>query len=511
MKNIFSVVLILITLSASAQITFQRSFDFGRPLLVEQQPDSGYMIICKDSLYPNGVNMLRLDKSGDTLWTRSVKSPAFNIQSSCSAIDGGYLISGFSYSGTQVEHATYAKLTNSGTIEWSHRIVAANSFCTSMMAISKTSDSCYITAGRYSLSIGSTHGNTFMVKINPQGDTLWTKVGSIGINRIFNIIQTPDGKMLIGGNRSLYHMLSKIDNQGNPQWEINYDSLYHGKLINDMVATSDGSFLCAGIFNAQPTNPGALDIIKVNSAGTFIWAKRITSQYGNFGNSIAIRPDGGFFLFGTQHDTTVTNSGHMYLASMDSSGNMLWDRLYGVPPENNGYKIITTSDGGALLAGTYGPHSKLYLVKIDSTGYSGCNEYLPQTTMNTILMTDSSYMISVTSPPITEFPVTFTYESGTNYFDACNWIGLEEPSPNTFRVFPNPANDYISIQLDQVPAGKILMELFDVTGKRIKRIETNYQENNIELGNVVDGIYFLKITGDNKQYGARKIIVNKHF
>ena len=348
-----------------------------------------------------------------------------------------------------------------------------------------------------------------MIKINAQGDTLWTRVGSSAPNHLFNIIQAPDGGILIGGNKSSSNLLSKVDNQGNPQWEHNYYITGESRIILDMMATADGSILCAGILGSTSFTSGALTILKVDSTGNTVWSKQINSLYGTFGYNIATRPDGGFYLFGTQLDTTVTTSGNMYLVSMDSSGAMLWDRLYGFPTENDGYEIITTSDGGALLAGTHGQPEKLYLVKIDSTGNSGCNELTPQTSLNSVVLSDTSYTITVSNPPLTEFPITFTYESGKNYYDACSLIGIAEPTLNSFSIFPNPANNYVTVKLDQKPTDKVSMKLFDITGKLIQSIETINLENNLYLENVSDGIYFLKITVDNKIYGTRKVMVNK--
>lgn len=72
---------------------------------------------------------------------------------------------------------------------------------------------------------------------------------------------------------------------------------------------------------------------------------------------------------------------------------------------------------------------------------------------------------------------------------------------NAVSIFPNPAYDYISVD---VPSTGSTITIFSSEGNRIK-ILNNYQRNDkISVSSLPDGIYFIRAVGDNGQVYSAK-------
>jgi hypothetical protein len=83
------------------------------------------------------------------------------------------------------------------------------------------------------------------------------------------------------------------------------------------------------------------------------------------------------------------------------------------------------------------------------------------------------------------------------------FIKIESPSisiknVSDILIMPNPATSFVTVKFLQEPKELIKWELFDITGKSL---QTNIFDlssfHEIDLSNVSDGIYVLKISGAN--------------
>lgn len=73
-------------------------------------------------------------------------------------------------------------------------------------------------------------------------------------------------------------------------------------------------------------------------------------------------------------------------------------------------------------------------------------------------------------------------------------------------VYPNPANDYINIQLPPVELQNKELEISDITGKLLKKQNLNQAVECINLSDLTQGMYFLTIKRDNHILKILKII-----
>jgi hypothetical protein len=72
----------------------------------------------------------------------------------------------------------------------------------------------------------------------------------------------------------------------------------------------------------------------------------------------------------------------------------------------------------------------------------------------------------------------------------------------TFKTYPNPAIDMLIIEVN----ADAIVEVFDLTGKRVKRIKAYHGENKIDISDWFSGIYILRTSVENEIVSKRVIV-----
>jgi hypothetical protein len=77
-------------------------------------------------------------------------------------------------------------------------------------------------------------------------------------------------------------------------------------------------------------------------------------------------------------------------------------------------------------------------------------------------------------------------------------------------VFPNPAKDFIAIQLNQLTKNNLDIELYDLTGKLIQKTVLFQGSTivNFDTRTLYEGTYLIKII-DNGNVVTKKIMISK--
>jgi hypothetical protein len=73
---------------------------------------------------------------------------------------------------------------------------------------------------------------------------------------------------------------------------------------------------------------------------------------------------------------------------------------------------------------------------------------------------------------------------------------------DTFKTYPNPAIDMLIIEVN----ADAIVEVFDLTGKRVKRIKAYHGENKIDISDWFSGIYILRTSVENEIISKRVIV-----
>jgi len=302
------------------------------------------------------INTLSLPPT--TEWNKTYGGAAAEVAHSVVQLPGqygGYVLAGTTFSfGAGAGDFWLVKINPAGNTEWSKTYGGANSE-EAAWSVVWTSDGGYALAG-YTL-FGNM--NTWLVKTDSNGNMQWNKTyGAPNHNWAASMVQTFDGGYaLLGSIMTLPgtpdFRLVKTDSNGNMQWSKTYGTLYGFDYGFSVVQTGDGGYAIAG--------SGFANLVKTDANGTLLWSQ----SYGGAADSLVVTSDGGYALAGSF-------GGDFWLVKTDSNGNMQWNKTYGGAGDEKAHSVVRTFDGGYALAGytySYGAGSSdFWLVKTDSNG-----------------------------------------------------------------------------------------------------------------------------------------------
>lgn len=188
---------------------------------------------------------------------------------------------------------------------------------------------------------------------------------------------------LSGSYYSLDISISKLDSNGNFVWAKkvggigddnatavtvdNSGKVYITGYFNNTVDFDPGS----GVFNLSASGPsGTSDIyvLKLDSDGSFLWAKSFTSIGYNTAEAIKTDASGNVYFTGSFSNTVDfdPNSGVMQLTAagdsglpdafvtkLDSNGNLLWAKSFSGTNFDNAKSLAIDSSNNVIVAGTF--------------------------------------------------------------------------------------------------------------------------------------------------------------
>lgn len=110
-----------------------------------------------------------------------------------------------------------------------------------------------------------------------------------------------------------------------------------------------------------------------------------------------------------------------------------------------------------------------------------------------------TYICKVTNADI----VDLVLESNPIVLNAA--LGLDGSNKSSFKIYPNPASNNISIKINN--SARINNVLFyDILGKQVKKVTNNFED--IDLQNLDNGLYFLKIKSNLGEVSKKLIVDN---
>lgn len=85
---------------------------------------------------------------------------------------------------------------------------------------------------------------------------------------------------------------------------------------------------------------------------------------------------------------------------------------------------------------------------------------------------------------------------------------LVEPLIVEMSVFPNPTINYVTLEIGQLNSLELNAQLFDVHGKLVQKIGVSDALTKIQLPELSNTIYLLKVIQKNKELGTFIIVKN---
>ena len=226
-----------------------------------------------------------------------------------------------------------------------------------------TSDDKLLVIGRKSTSAPFDNGNVYLKKIDLSGEIMWTKeyvdIGSIG-----NVIETNSGDILLTGTFGYYtpafqFFCSRFNSNG--------DSLY--TYTSDLIPSSSGSTieLANGDLVSCGRNDEDIFISKHDYQGNLIWRKIIGEpSYIEIGGKIKQDQDGTFTISGAIRENLNESEFEILLIKVDENGELIWRKQF---PERNdmyGWILLKDYDDNNIILGS--SENDFFMTKLDSDG-----------------------------------------------------------------------------------------------------------------------------------------------
>ncbi len=440
-------------------------FNYG--FSVRQTSDGGY-IIC-------GSCVIKVDANGDTEWTRPYGG--YDVEQT---FDGGYIICGY--------NVFLVKLDAKGDTEWTRAYGDGDALPDYGTSIRQTSDSGYIVCGTYDFKWDSC-GDVFLLKINANGDTEWTRTyGGSGTDCGNCVHQTSDGGYIICGYTGSYGAggdiyLLKVNANGDTEWTRTYGGSDYDYGYS-VWQTSDGGYIICGCTESYGAGCKDIYLIKVNANGDTEWTRTYGGSKNDYGFSVQQTSDGGYIICGSTYSYGAgeddvyllkvnINGGFCNINIIEPNGDENWlaGSVHSIKIKNRRYYVNMSH-----LKMLFTPDGQNYSILADSIPYRDtleCDVILPN-------VNSSQCRIKVEA-----------------YDTAGKLVAVRISNPFTVRtmeITENAQKSKMRITYDEnwIRIGcqnNLTLMLYDVNGRRIKKVNAR----KMWIGDVPEGIYFLRI------------------
>jgi hypothetical protein len=338
---------------------------------ISEAIDYGYIIVGSSDSSTNDnddIYLLKTDSDGKKEWDKifgtNYDECGYLIQATK---DRGYFIAGRMYE-FLLNDAWLIKTNSSGYMEWNKMYDAFDPPWNGEF-VSETTDGGFIMVGDTLPT--SEKGDIVLTKTDSKGNEEWVKIFSVSGDAGGNSIKiTNDGGYVILGSTDMGGhfddiLLIKTDERGNVEWTKTLGSILVDDRGISVQQTTDGGYVVVGFTG----NYGNFDVYlaKTSSNGDLDWYRTFGGSENDWGYSVQECDDGGYIVLG-QTKSYGSGEGDIYLIKTDSNGIMEWNQTIGGPLQDEGHKILKTSDGGYIILGyteSYGLDSgALWLIKL---------------------------------------------------------------------------------------------------------------------------------------------------
>ena len=362
---------------------------------VEQTSDGGFIM----TALSRGQWVMKANAAGIPQWQREYSAGGSGVVTQTG--DGGFVLA----SGDQL-----LKLSNRGGVEWSRLYGAPYD---ALFTVHQTSDGGYVAMGN-TQSIESGHVfNAWILKLDSLGGIVWQKAfpGQDG----YWVEQTSDGGYIMSGTVLADGVgaawVAKLDAYGSISWQKAFEVSWHSPAYQVHQTLDGGYVVLAQIDNRVGQILFASSeawILRLDSEGRLLWQKSYGAEGFAYPSSISQISDGGFVLAGRSNPASLNpliGIWGPWLLKLDSSGNLVWQKMYGLG--NSGLQgVHETMDGGLIAVGNEATDCCGHLVwamKLDSDGnVHGCPVGVP----SNATLTDTSSITTI--PSATSVNTSFT-------------------------------------------------------------------------------------------------------
>ncbi|HET7003316.1 MAG TPA: hypothetical protein VFI33_18465, partial [Puia sp.] len=393
--------------------------------------------------------LLHIDGKGCVSWGKAMVSGEVEvIQSILSTSDSGWLVSAFPYQSQQNNYPNFLnvfRLDKSGNKVWSHSYANGSVVNNYYSAICETSDH------GFAIEIGSfpVAGNPSfisVIRIDPSGQFIWGKQLSVETNAFYNIGGIMEKNKILFASGSIYDAAAPYDlirsfltafdeSTGQTLWSLQNDPVLSPLSFTDIHPYKNGLLI-----NSYSGN-GLNHFLFSDMNGNILSSSFVENPYGalNGKENIIVTPDNGIYFH--QSSGNKAPGYKDIIMRMDSNQQIQWQYDFSARDLNftGWFQLSGAPDFGVSGIGSGvlpNGFSALSFIKLDSAG-SGCHagetglQIIPDHALMLPLLwnTDIGFLMQVAEVPLTLNPVPFeTRLFCPVYMSGCDLLKLEGPA-----------------------------------------------------------------------------------
>jgi hypothetical protein len=328
------------------------------------------------------------------------------------------------------------------------------------------------------------------------------------------ILLTKDSLLLNISYRKNNILIKEYDVNANYIRDIRLDTTKIKYIPFMAFQDTDSNIYLLGQFTYSQDNKNF--ILKLDKDYKKIWLIEDTLESDNsylFG--VEYLPNNNFVITGRTQSRYIADSAkaRLYIKVYNSDGELIVNKQYPSSRYRYVYDIKSNKNGCFIIAGDSGiySYSKKYfnLIKTDSLGV-----IIWEKTWG-----DNSVMNYLRASLITKNNLIYVVgRRDSLMYIAClkdEPVGINEEYKNLIScssVFPNPAKDFINIELENKRAENITIELYDNTGRQIKILFNDALPPGmfnlaLPLPDIASDCYNIIINYGNKYKESKKIVI----
>ncbi len=438
-------------------------------------------------------------------------------------LDGGYIITGSTSSFGKGNTDVYLlKIDSMGQVNFQTSFGGANN--ESGKAVVQLVDSSYVIAG-YTSSLGLGGYDIYVIKADKTGALIWQKTFGNAEWDFCNSMQaTTDGGFILAGSTNSFGYgqadgyVIKLDGNGTEKWHKNFGGLENDE-FKSVIQTADGGYLLAGQTKSYTDVNGDAWLFKLDMNGDSLWSKYYGGAKEDYFSGVIQLMDSNFGISGGTKSSSVNGNFETVLAKYDINGNVLF--LSADPSTQTEYYngLAQGLNGNIAHCGltknsVFGNDA---LVDIASAGYGYVNFFSGGSTSS-----EEFFAISKTKDK------GFIAVGKTNGFDGVlddvyimkmdsvgryeySLVGINEQTnlSNNIELYPNPASNYITLDLGMFENIEFLTyKTLSIDGRELFSDEIKNQKTKIEVSKYNNGFYFIQISDKKNVLITKKIIIS---
>ncbi|MBS1683050.1 MAG: IPT/TIG domain-containing protein, partial [Bacteroidetes bacterium] len=264
----------------------------------------------------------------------------------------------------------------------------------------------------------SNYDDSFLIKLDPQGNFLWATrfaeapyfnfASALTIDANGNVYTVTSYQISASDYRTV---VSKFDASGNAIWSDRFHTIQsYGQAI--VLDASGNPILTGGFSGTVDFDPGAgvqsvtsnggadLFILKLDIDGNFLWVQTTGGTGGEGGRSLALDASGNIIVAGIYSGTTDLNPGaavnsftaagslDIFILKLDATGNYIWAKSIGNTNNDYSTSVAVNTSGAVFLTGyflgsvdfdpdagvttlTSGVYTDIFLMRLNANGSFG--------------------------------------------------------------------------------------------------------------------------------------------